>query len=131
MMILFFHAARWAMAVFDPYLSSRPLVKIMESAPPGQLILEGHFYPFSSVGFYTGHPVLLLNGKADNLIYGAAAPHAPDVFIAESDLARLWNEPKRYYLVAWAESHPRLEKLIPGLRVFASSGGKLIFTNSP
>lgn len=131
MMVLLFHAAHWAMAVFDPYLSSRPLAKMIETAPPGRLILEGHFYPFSSVGFYSGRPVLLLNGKVDNLIYGAAAPHAPDVFITDSDLMRLWHDSERCYLVAWAESRPRLEKLIPGLKIFASSGGKYIFSNAP
>ncbi len=131
MMVLLFHAAHWAMAVFDPYLSSKPLANLIETAPPGRLILEGHFYPFSSVGFYTGRPVLLLNGKADNLIYGAAAPNAPNVFITDSDLVRLWSAPQRCYLVAWAESRPRLEKLVPGLKIFASSGGKYIFSNAP
>jgi 4-amino-4-deoxy-L-arabinose transferase-like glycosyltransferase len=131
MMVLFFHAARWAMAVFDPYLSSRPLAQVLETAPPGQLILEGHFYPFSSVGFYTQRPVLLLNGKADNLIYGAAAPHAPNVFLTDAELAQRWKEPQRLYLVAWAESRPRLEKLVPHLNIFASSGGKFIFSNQP
>jgi hypothetical protein len=129
MMILFFHAAHWAMGIFDPYLSSQPLAMSIKAGPPGQLIMEGHYYPSSSVGFYTNQPALLLNGKADNLIYGAAAPNAPPVFISDADLAQLWKEKQRIYLVAPAESRVRLEKLLGKLSVFAASGGKLVFCN--
>src|SRR5713226_5056510 len=38
MMVLFFHAARLAMVVFDPYLSSRPLAEALMQAAPGKLI---------------------------------------------------------------------------------------------
>ena len=31
MMVLFFHAARLAMVVFDPYLSSRPLAEALQA----------------------------------------------------------------------------------------------------
>ena len=130
-MLLFFHAARWAMVAFDPYLSSRSLADAIISGPAGQLILEGHFYPESSVGFYTGLPALLLNGRADNLVYGAAATDAPAVFIGDSDLARLWKAPRRLYLVASDETRARLEPLLGRLTVFAASGGKFIFTNVP
>ena len=34
MMVVFFHAARLAMITFDPYLSSRPLVKKLGQCPP-------------------------------------------------------------------------------------------------
>lgn len=77
MMVLFFHAARLALVAFDPYLSSRPLANAFLSAPPGKLIVDHHYYHFSSVIFYTGQDPLLLNGKFFNLEYGAAAPGAP------------------------------------------------------
>ena len=48
MMILFLHAARLAMIVFDPYLSSRPLADALLKAPPGQLIEDGS-RPASSI----------------------------------------------------------------------------------
>jgi hypothetical protein len=48
MMILFFHAARLAMAVFDPYLSSRPLAEAILKSPEGTLIVDHHYYTFSS-----------------------------------------------------------------------------------
>ncbi|MGA7636631.1 MAG: hypothetical protein WCB00_06870 [Candidatus Acidiferrales bacterium] len=71
MMILFFQAARLALVVFDPYLSSRPLANALLAAPDGKLILNGQYYTFSSVVFYTGRNVLMLNGKFQNLEHGA------------------------------------------------------------
>ena len=52
MMILFFHAARLALVVFDPYLASRPLAEALNRAPHGKLILDDQYYTFSSVVFY-------------------------------------------------------------------------------
>ena len=46
MMILFFQAARLALVVFDPYLSSRPLASALLAAPDGKLILNGQYYTF-------------------------------------------------------------------------------------
>src|SRR5882724_342807 len=58
-MVLFFHAARKALVVFDPYLSSRPLAEALLRSPDGQLILTGQYYAFSSVFFYTNRSALL------------------------------------------------------------------------
>ena len=53
MMVVFFQAARMAMVAFDPYLSSRPLAEALLRAPPGKLMVDHHYYTFSSVFFYT------------------------------------------------------------------------------
>ena len=99
MMILFFQAARLALVVFDPYLSSRPLANALLAAPKGELILNGQYYTFSSVVFYTDRNVLMLNGKFQNLEYGAYSPNAPAVFIDDTELPQLWSSEKRCYLL--------------------------------
>jgi hypothetical protein len=132
MMVLFFHAARLAMVVFDPYLSSRPLAEALLRQPLGQLIAGDQYYTFSSVFFYTNRRALLLNGRVNNLEYGSYAPDAPTgVFIDDNDLARLWAQPARYYLLAEGPAVPRLEKLAGkgSLHELAASGGKYLFTN--
>lgn len=133
MMVLFFHAARLALVVFDPYLSSRPLVNALLQAPEGVLITEGHYYPFSSVFFYTDRDALLLNGRKQNLEYGAFAPGAPNVFIDDSQFKNYWLTASRYYLFADQKSLPRLGVLVgsANLHVVAESGGKLLLTNQP
>jgi hypothetical protein len=131
MMVMFLHAARLAMVTFDPYLSSRALANALLKSPPGELIEDHAYYTFSSVFFYANRRALLLNGRQTNLEYGSYAPDAPNVFINDSDCARLWRQPERYYLLIEGPSLPRIEKLVPRdrLNVVAESGGKFLLTN--
>jgi len=133
MMVLFFHAARLAMVAFDPYLSSRPLAEALEHSPEGNLIVDHHYYWFSSVFFYTNRHALLLNGRFNNLLYGSYAPGAPDVFISDSRFRELWLEPERNYLVARETAVPHITDLVGAeeLHVVAASGGKVLLTNRP
>jgi hypothetical protein len=133
MMVIFFHAARLALVVFDPFLSSRVLARALLQSPPGKLIADRHYYAFSSVFFYANTDALLLNGKRLNLEYGAYAPGAPNVFINDQDFSRLWMTADRYYLLADGAMLPRFETLVgrEHLNVVRASGGKLLITNQP
>jgi len=133
MMMLFFHAARLAMVAFDPYLSSRPLAEAILKSPEGELIIDHHYYTFSSVFFYTNRPALLLNGRYQNLEYGGYASNAPNVFIDDARFRELWLRPERYYIVAKDSAVPRLEGLVgrEALNVVVESGGKVVFANHP
>ncbi len=133
MMVLFFHAARLAMAVFDPYMSSRPLAEAILKSADGTLIVDHHYYTFSSIFFYTNRTALLRNGRFNNLEYGAYAPGVPDVFIDDSQFANLWSKPERSYIVANQNVVPGLESLVGSthLTVVAQSGGKVVLTNHP
>jgi 4-amino-4-deoxy-L-arabinose transferase-like glycosyltransferase len=132
MMVLFYHAARMAMVVFDPYLGSRALAEALLKAPPGELIVDDQYYTFSSVFFYANRRALLLNGRVNNLVYGSYAPDAPKgVFLEDGELGARWKQGRRYYLVAEGPQLVRLQKLVGGggLHTVASSGGKYLFTN--
>jgi len=131
MMVLFFHAARLALVVFDPFLSSRPLAEAILRSPSGQLIINRNYYGFSSVPFYTNRDALILNGRYFNLEYGSYAPGAPDVFIGDEQFKKLWFDTRRFYLVTYAERLPDFEKLVgrEQLTIVAASGGKLLLTN--
>jgi 4-amino-4-deoxy-L-arabinose transferase-like glycosyltransferase len=136
MTVLFFQAARMALVVFDPYMGSRPLAEALLKAPKGRLIVDHHYYTFSSVIFYADpvypeRDTLLLNGRFNNLVYGSYAPDAPDVFIDDQQWKDRWTSPDRYYLVAMPTALPRLEALVPAddLVTVLSSGGKLLLTN--
>jgi len=132
MMALFFHAARMALVVFDPYMSSRPLAEALLAAPPGKLIVDDQYYTFSSVFFYTNRRAYLLNGRVNNLDYGSYAPDAPqDVFIDDAEFKRLWSSEARYYLVVEGPKAERLEQLAGKTRFHMEkfSGGKYLVTN--
>lgn len=131
MMVLFFHAARLALVVFDPYMSSKPLVNALLRSPKGELIVDHHYYQFSSVFFYTGRRAQLLNGRFNNLVYGSYAPGAPNIFLDDAGFKQEWSEPKRYYLVAELPGVQRLKNVVGGaeLNLVAESGGKFLLTN--
>ena len=131
MMVIFYQAARQALIVFDPYLSSRPLANALLKAPTGTLIEDNAYYTFSSVFFYTNKRGLLWNGRKTNLEYGSYAPNAPDVFIDDGQFKTLWDSPQRCYLLI---EGPRvnLAAAVVGraeLRTVMESGGKYLFTN--
>ena len=136
MMVLFIHAARLALVVFDPYLASRPLAEALNRAPHGTLILDDQYYTFSSVIFYAeayhGQRVLLLNGRVNNLEYGSNAPDAPpDVFIDDAGFRDRWLSGDLFYICVEAPQVERLEKLVSreALHPVIESGGKFVFRN--
>ena len=130
-MLIFFHAARLAMVTFDPYLSSRLLAEKLRQAPKGNIILDGAYYPFSALLYYSGQDALMLNGRFNNLEYGSYAPGAPHVFIDDAEFQRLWSSPDRYYFATDGAQLDALEKSVGSKKFYkvASSGGKFLFTN--
>jgi len=133
MMVIFFQAARLALVVFDPYMSSRPLAEALNRLPKGRLIVEGDYNSFSSVFFYHEDRTLILNGRYFVLEYGSYAPDAPRVFIDDKDLPQIWANPERYYLVTTNRKAGRIEELAKGLPWYtvSSAGGKTILSNKP
>ena len=133
MMVLFFHAARLALVVFDPFLSSRPLVEALLKSPEGKLIVNHNYWTFSSVTFYSNQDALNLNGRYFNLEYGSYAPGAPDIFIDDAQFKGLWYKTQRYYLVAYLSDLEHFKGLVgqDHLNVVAASGGKALLTNHP
>ena len=133
MMLVFFHAARLAMVTFDPYLSSRPLINALERSPRGELIIDHHYYWFSSVFFYTDRTALLLNGRFFNLIYGSYAPTSANPFIDDNQFKDLWGKPDRYYIFAKNEQLDQLASVVgrDQLITVSASGGKVLLTNRP
>ena len=138
MMVLFVHAARMALVVFDPYLSSRPLAEALNHAPAGRLILDDQYYTFSSVVFYAeayhGKRLLLLNGRVNNLEYGSYAPNAPqDVFLNDEGFRERWLSPELYYICVERPKVEHLRNLVGGdaLHTVVESGGKFVFSNRP
>jgi hypothetical protein len=131
MMVIFFQAARLALVVFDPYLSSRPIAAALKRAPPGGLVIYGEHNAISSLFFYSQDRCLILNGRQFNLEYGSYAPDAPPVFINDDDFSRLWVQPKRLYLALYDNDIPRVQKIVARdhLHLIAAVGGKSLFSN--
>jgi 4-amino-4-deoxy-L-arabinose transferase-like glycosyltransferase len=136
MMVLFVHAARMALVVFDPYLASRPLAEALNRSPRGTLILDNPYWEFSSIVFYAekyhGQRVLILNGRGNNLEYGSYAPSAPgEVFIGDAGFRERWLSPDLYYICVEQPKVEALRQLVGGeaMHEVIESGGKFVFAN--
>jgi 4-amino-4-deoxy-L-arabinose transferase-like glycosyltransferase len=131
MMVVFFHAARLAMVTFDPYLSSRPMVRVLDRSPKGTLIFDHHYFWYSSVFFYTDRDGLLLNGRFFGLVYGSYAPTSANPFIDNIQFKHMWAAPSRYYLFAKTTQLDDLASLVgkENLIFLSQSGGKVLLTN--
>jgi hypothetical protein len=130
-MIIFFQAARIALIRFDPYMGSYPIAQRLLASPPGDLIEADAYYAFSSVFFYTDRTALLLNGRNNNLEYGSYAPNSPAVFIGDSEFSKLWQTPKRYYLLINAPDLPHIDDVVGKDRIIVvqESSGKYLLSN--
>jgi 4-amino-4-deoxy-L-arabinose transferase-like glycosyltransferase len=128
-------AVHMALVVFSPILTSKPLADaIARVYQPGDIIvLNGEYEGGSTLNYYTGHEVRILNGRSADLWYGSFFPDAPKIFDDDASFRRLWSGPQRVFV--WTEVENE-DKLLAGIDrntvvLLARSGGKLLLTNRP
>jgi len=131
MMIAFIECAHIALGVFAPVLGSKPLaVAIERQFQPGDLIIsDGEYAYTSSIRFYTGEQLLILNGRVNGLWYGSLFPDAPPIFLDDAQFAQLWKGSRRvYFVVQSGDRRSYVEKFGPVYEM-AKAGGKFVFSN--
>ena len=129
MMVVFLFAAHMALATFNPVLGSKTLAQaIQRQYRPGDVIvLDGEYTNGSTVGFYTGVQLHLLNGRINDLWYGSLFPDAPQIFEDDASFVRMWQGKGRVWFVT---AHPELHsKLLSGGHELVRSGGKVVYSN--
>jgi hypothetical protein len=133
MMVAVLLAVYQGYVIFSPVISSKTLaLEIKQQYKPGETIVIYHDYEFgSTLNFYTGIPVHMLNGRRADLWFGSFFPDAPHVFEDDESFARLWNSPARvYFFLEESDAEEALKSIDPKtVFVFAHSGGKVILTN--
>jgi 4-amino-4-deoxy-L-arabinose transferase-like glycosyltransferase len=118
-----------AFVEFNPILSSHDLaVAIQKQFRPGDVIVvNGQYSEASTLNFYTGIPLHVLQEPRGNLWFGAKFPDAPALFETQESFARLWRGPQRVFI--WTDQDdPKELQGLPHF-VLARRGGKTIFTN--
>jgi hypothetical protein len=131
-MIVTLLAAHAGLVRFNPILGSKDLAMAINAVKqPGDLIvLDGEFTSGSTLVFYTGEPVHLVNGRVNGLWYGSFWPDSPKVFETDASLRQLWAGPRRIFLLTYDEAARErdLARFAPTYAL-AESGGKTILTN--
>ena len=97
---------------------------------PGLILLDGELTSGSTLLFYTGQPVHLVNGRVNGPWYGSFWPDAPAVFETDASLHQLWSGPGRIFLLTYHPDQriPDLARFAP-VHTLATAGGKSILTN--
>jgi 4-amino-4-deoxy-L-arabinose transferase-like glycosyltransferase len=131
-MVVLLLAAHTGLTRFYPILGSKDLAtSINQVYKPGDLILIDSEVTYgSTLIFYTGHQVHVVDGHFNGLWYGSFWPDAPQVFDDEVSLRKLWSSPTRVFLLTYQRDY-RQHDLAPfgATHALAVSGGKTILTN--
>jgi len=133
MMVGLSHSYASGMLAFEPVLSSKNLAKTIQYYyRPGDKIVINDFYEKgSTLNYYTGLQVYVMNSQFGVLWYGLQDRSAPAIALTEQQLIEAWNGPGRVFLFsekgpleALLSKHPDLKR-----RVLAEEGGKKVLVN--
>jgi len=134
MMTVLIYAVHVSLTTFSPILGSKPLaVAIEKQYRPGDLIVVNGAYSLaSSVNFYTGVQMHMLNGRVNDLWFGSLFPDSPPVFEDDASFAILWAGTGRVFFIAMdAKGIEKLTNLPAPYYVVARSGEKTVYSNRP
>jgi len=125
-------AAHEGLVRFYPILGSKDLaLSIDAERKPGDLILiDGELTSGSTLLFYTGQPVILVNGHINGPWFGSFWPDAPHIFADDADLHQLWQSQHRVFLLTY-QPKERVTDLRPfgAVHDLVNSGGKTVLSN--
>lgn len=134
MMATFLFAVHLAMGVFYPVLGSKALAVAINREFRGSdmIVIDGTHSQASSINFYTGRQLHMLNGRTDNLWYGSLFPDCPAVFEDDSSFKKIWQGESRVFFVVYdPKGKERLDALASPYFEIAKSGGKWVYSNRP
>jgi len=121
--------------IFSPELSSKPLaIAIKQQYEPGEIIvLNGEYAWGSTVNFYTGVQLHLVNSKRNDLWFGSLFADAPRIFEDINSFTRLWNGDRRVYLFTKEFNKQAALSQVDSSTVYvmAQQGNKVVLTNRP
>jgi hypothetical protein len=119
--------------VVEPHHSVKEVSQAIaaQAAPADLLVLEGSLSYGGALPFYTGRRILLVNGAVDYFSISARLPEGQGIFIDTHDLNRLWEGPRRVFLVRRRSSGQSLAAALPpgSVRELGRYGGSHLYSN--
>jgi hypothetical protein len=135
----FLIAAHIALMRFAPMLSSRDFASTIQDleadhaiAPDSEVMLFGDQAYGSSIPFYLGHHVSLVDGRSTSMLFGSLFPDAPRIFLTSQDLLNEWGRGPRKILFVPLEQRDVVDKLLgPHQILLHETSGKALLTDRP
>ena len=133
-MVFVLCAVHLALGIFYPVLGSRALADVVhrEYQSGDVVVCDGEYANASSVNFYTGIQLRILNGRINGLWYGSYFPDAPKVFDDDDSLQKLWRGPQRvFFLTSDVRGPERVRTMGVPYYQLLRSGEKGVYSNQP
>jgi hypothetical protein len=135
----FLIAAHIAFIRFAPMLSSKSFAETIQQleadhsiSPKNEVLLFGDQAYGSSIGFYLGREVYLVEGRSTSMLFGSTFPDAPSIFLTAQDLADAWGKGERKILFVPIEKRDEVDHLLGNNKLLLKeSSGKVLYTDRP
>ncbi len=139
MNLVFLVAAHLAFVRFAPMLSSYDFAQAIQQlqrqgsiAPDTPVLLYGDQALGSSIPFYLGRTVELVNGRSTSMLFGSTFPDVPPLFVEPRQLQESWGTGVRKLLFVPLEHRTEVDQLLgPRKLLLYQSAGKALFTDRP
>jgi hypothetical protein len=136
---VFFVAAHIAFARFAPMLSSKDFADTIQQleashgiSPQNEILLYGDQAYGSSIPFYLGRQVYLVDGRSTSMLFGSTFPDAPPIFLTSQDLLTTWGKGERKILFVPIEKRDGVDQLLGNNKILLKeSSGKALYTDRP
>jgi 4-amino-4-deoxy-L-arabinose transferase-like glycosyltransferase len=136
---VFLIAAHIAFARFAPMLSSKSFAETIEQleathsiSSQNKVLIYGDQAYGSSIPFYLGRDVSLVEGRTTSMLFGSTFPDAPPIFLTPQDLLNIWGKGERKILFVPIEKHDEVDRLLGNQKILLKeSSGKTLYTDRP
>ncbi|MHB1022863.1 MAG: ArnT family glycosyltransferase [Acidobacteriaceae bacterium] len=136
---VFLIAAHIALGRFEPMLSSRAFAdtinRLTKPGTPGAddvIYMYGDQSYGSSIPFYTGRVVDLVNGRSSSMIWGSTYTDAPHIFLTNQDLLANWGKGPRKLMFVPLEKRDQVDALLGNHQyIIQELSGKTLITDRP
>jgi hypothetical protein len=136
---IFLVAAHIAFARFAPMLSSKTFADTIEQLEASHSISRDNKILFygdqsygSSIPFYLGRQVSLVDGRSSSMLFGSTFPDAPPIFLTPQDLLVIWGAGERKLLFVPIDQRDTVDRLLGNRKILIfESSGKALYTDRP
>jgi hypothetical protein len=136
---VFLVAAHMAFARFGPMLSSEEMAATIERleatgkvSRDTKIMIYGDQSYGSSIPFYLGQQVELVDGRSTSMLFGSTFPEAKGIFLEPTGLVREWGTGERKIIFVPAERREEFNQLLGGrIVLLEETGGKALITDRP
>lgn len=136
---VFLIAAHIAFVRFSPMLSSKKVADKIQSleasgaiSRSNTVLMYGDQAYGSSIPFYLGRQVDLVEGRSTSMLFGSTFPDTPPIFLTNSDLLKVWGAGDRKLLFVPLEKRDDVNQLLGNDKVLVQeTSGKALYTDRP